>query len=124
MGVLIISQARFAALENAIAFLQAIINRMERHQMSVASDIKSRLDKLEASVSANTNATSSVAQAFSGVMTELATVKAEFDAYRSTHPDDADLAGIGDRLDAVIANVDADTIAEAAINGTPAAVPQ
>lgn len=89
--------------------------------MSLASDIKARLATLQQSAQANADATSAFAGVVDGLKAELANVQAALEDYKASHPDDTELTGIVEALDAIIANTDADTLAEKAVAGTPAA---
>ncbi len=90
--------------------------------MSIASDIKARLATLAVSTQANTDATAAFAGVVDGLKAELVSVQTALADYKASHPDDADLAGIIEAVDAIIANTDADTLAEKAAAGTPAEV--
>lgn len=107
-------------IERLIRGFSHKLDHLENTIMSIASDIKDRLTKLQASSQANTDATSAFAGIVDGLKTELVTVQAALADYKASHPDDADLNGIVESLDAIIANTDADTLAEKAAAGTPA----
>ncbi len=107
-------------IERLLEHVNSKLDRLEKTQMTIASDIKARLATLAASTQANTDATAAFAGVVDGLKAELVTVQTALADYKASHPDDADLAGIVESLDAIIANTDADTLAEAAAAGTAA----
>lgn len=85
--------------------------------MPTAADINAKIATLLDKVQANTDATAAVATYVQGLKDQLTDVQAQLAAAIAAN-DPTALQGASDALDAVIANVDADTVAEAAISNT------
>lgn len=90
--------------------------------MPTVADINAKISAVLTKVQANTDATAAVATYVQGLKDQLTAVQKQLaDAIAMNDP--TALQGASDALDAVIQNVDADTVAEAAIANTPAANP-
>lgn len=109
--------------QNLLTELQVIELEMENDQMATVVEVKARLDAVQAAVAGNTDATSALSTAFTGLKAEVVTANQALADYIASHPDDAELDAIAASLDTIIASVDADTLAEKVLAGTEVVPP-
>lgn len=94
------------------------INERTKH-MPTASEVAAQANALLAKVSANTDATASIATFIQGLKDQLAAIQQQLaDAIAANDP--AALQAASDALAAAGAALDADTVAEQALVNTPA----
>lgn len=106
--------------QNLLTELQVIEMEMETDQMATIKEVLDELEKGVASAEANTETTQSIALAVDAMKTAQATLIADFEAYKASHPADEELNVIFDKAKALVAAIDADTVAERALANTPA----
>jgi uncharacterized protein YjcR len=93
---------------------------MENTQMATAAEVKAKIDDLLNKTQANTDATSAIASFIQGLKDQLADVQQQLADAIAAGGTPEELQAIADQLDAVTANLDADTVAEQALVNTPA----
>ncbi len=104
--------------------------KLEVMIMTVATDIRNKLIEINKAVRANNDATASIGVYVTGLKEQLETVKTDLAAALETikqnngnnNPNPAPIDELGDvvaELDAILKNIDADSVAENALINTP-----